>query len=127
MKFIVRVAINGVAIWLASSLLSGLDIVGGTTSAQRVGVFALIALLFGVVNAIVKPIVKLLSLPLYVLTLGLFTLVVNALMLMLTAWLTDGLTWGLRVDGFGTAVIGAVIVSIVSVVLSVITGANRKD
>ena len=127
MKFIVRVAINGVAIWLASSLLSGLDIVGGTTSAQRVGVFALIALLFGVVNAIVKPIVKLLSLPLYVLTLGLFTLVVNALMLMLTAWLTAGLTWGLRVDGFGTAVIGAVIVSIVSVVLSVITGANRKD
>lgn len=127
MKFIVRVVINGVAIWLASSLLSGLDIVGGSTSGQRVGVFALIALLFGVINAVVKPIVKFLSLPLYVLTLGLFTLVVNALMLMLTAWITESWTWGLRVDSFGTAVIGAVIISIVSVVLSVVTGANRKS
>ena len=127
MKFIVRVVINGVAIWLASMLLSGLDIVGGSTSGQRVGVFALIALLFGVINAVVKPIVKFLSLPLYVLTLGLFTLVVNALMLMITAWITESWTWGLRVDSFGTAVVGAVIISIVSVVLSVVTGANRKD
>lgn len=127
MKFIVRVVINAIAIWLASMLLSGLDIVGGSTPAQRVGVFVLIALLFGVVNAIVKPIVKFFSLPLYVLTLGLFTLVVNALMLMLTAWITDPWTWGLRVNSFGTAVIGAVIISIVSVVLSVVTGANRRS
>ena len=126
MKFIVRVVINAIAIWLASALLSGLNIFGGSTPAQRVGVFALIALLFGVVNAIVKPIVKFFALPLYVLTLGLFTLVVNALMLMLTAWITDSWSWGLRIDSFGTAVIGAVIISIVSVVLSVVTGANRK-
>ena len=126
MKFIVRVVINAIAIWLASALLSGLNIFGGSTPAQRVGVFALIALLFGVVNAIVKPIVKFFALPLYVLTLGLFTLVVYALMLMLTAWITDSWSWGLRIDSFGTAVIGAVIISIVSVVLSVVTGANRK-
>lgn len=126
MGFLVRVVINGVAIWFATLLLSGLDIVGGSTTAQRLGIIALIALVFGLVNAIVKPIVKLVSLPLYILTLGLFTLVVNALMLMLTAWITEQSTWGLRVDGFGTAVIGALVISIVSFVLSVVTGANRK-
>ena len=126
MGFLVRVVINGVAIWFATLLLSGLDIVGGSTTAQQLGIIALIALVFGLVNAIVKPIVKLVSLPLYILTLGLFTLVVNALMLMLTAWITEQSTWGLRVDGFGTAVIGALIISIVSFVLSVVTGANRK-
>lgn len=126
MRFLLRVVINGVAIWLATWFLSGLQIVGGSTTLEKVGVFALIALVFGVVNAIVKPLVKLIALPLYILTLGLFTLVVNALMLMLTAWITASWTWGLRVDTFGTAVIGAVIISIVSFVLSVVTGANRK-
>lgn len=126
MGFLLRVIINGVAIWLATLLLSGLEIVGGDTTLQEVGIIALIALVFGLVNAIVKPIVKLVSLPLYILTLGLFTLVVNALMLMLTAWITEHGTWGLRVDSFGTAVVGALIISIVSFVLSIVTGANRK-
>ena len=126
MAFVVRVIINGIAIWFASLLLSGLDIVGGSTTLGTAGIIALIALVFGLVNAVVKPIVKLLSLPLYILTLGLFTLVVNALMLMLTAWITEQSSWGLRVNGFGTAVVGAVIISIVSFVLSVVTGANRK-
>lgn len=126
MGFVLRVIINGVAIWFATLLLSGLNIVGGSGTLQRVGVIALIALVFGIVNAIVKPIVKLISLPLYILTLGLFTLVVNALMLMLTAWITEQSTWGLRVEGFGTAVIGALIISIVSFILSVVTGANRQ-
>jgi len=126
MGFLLRVVINGVAIGLATLLLSGLKVEGGSGPAADVAIIAVIALVFGVVNAVVKPIVKLISLPLYVLTLGLFTLVVNALMLMLTAWVTERWTWGLRVDSFGTAVIGALIISIVSVVLSVVTGVNRK-
>jgi len=125
MAFVVRVIINGIAIWFASLLLSGLDVVGGSSALGTAGIIALIALVFGLVNAVVKPIVKLLSLPLYILTLGLFTLVVNALMLMLTAWITEQADWGLRVSSFGTAVIGALIISIVSFVLSVVTGANR--
>lgn len=125
MGFVLRVAINGVAIWLATLLLSGIDIVGGDTTLQRVGIIALVALVFGLINAFVKPIVALLSLPIYILTLGLFTLVVNALMLMLTAWITEISTWGLRVDGFGNAVVGALIISVVSFILSVLTGANR--
>ena len=82
----------------------------------------LIGLVFGIVNAVVKPIVALLSLPLYILTLGLFTLVVNALMLMLTAWITEFTTWGLRVDNFGTAVLAGLLISVVSLVLSALVG-----
>lgn len=125
MGFVVRVLANGVAIWLATLVLSGLEIVGSQSPAQTVGIVLLVALVFGLVNAIVKPIVKLISLPLYILTLGLFTLVVNALMLMLTAWITEQTTWGLRIDNFGTAVIGALIVSVVSMVLS--STASKKD
>lgn len=118
MRFVVRVLVSGVALGLATLLLSGMEIVGATTTGGRIGVLLLVALVFGVVNAIVKPIVSVLSIPLYVLTLGLFHLVVNALMLLLTAWLTSHAAWGLRVDGFWTALLGALIVSVVSFVLS---------
>ncbi len=125
MGFVARVLVNGVAIWLATVVLSGLTIVGADSTAETVGIILLIALVFGLVNAIVKPIVAVLSIPLYILTLGLFTLVVNALMLMLTAWITEQTSWGLRIDNFGTAVIGALIVSVVSLVLSGLTGSKR--
>jgi len=125
MRFVVRVLINAVAIWLATLLLSGLTIVGGSTTLERVGIFAAVALVFGLVNAVVKPVVKFFALPLYILTLGLFTLVVNALMLMLTAWFTELTTWGLRVDGFATALVGALLISVVSFLLSAVTGVNR--
>ncbi|MBD8058107.1 phage holin family protein [Cellulomonas sp. JH27-2] len=125
MSFVVRVLINGVAIWLATVLLSGLDIVGYDSTWQKVGIILLIALVFGIVNAVVKPIVAFLSIPLYILTLGLFTLVVNALMLMLTAWITEFTDWGLRIDGFWTAVWGGLIISIVSFALSVMVSDDR--
>ncbi|MBO3089343.1 phage holin family protein [Cellulomonas dongxiuzhuiae] len=121
MGFVVRVLVNGVAIWLATVILPGLTVIGGDSTAGSVGVILLVALVFGIVNAIVKPVVALLSLPLYILTLGLFTLVVNALMLMLTAWITGQTSWGLRIDNFGTAVLGALIVSLVSFALSSMT------
>ncbi len=127
MTFVMRVLINAVAIWLATVLLSGLEIVGGDTTAERIGVFLVVALVFGLVNAIVKPVVAFLSLPLYIVTLGLFTLVVNALMLMLTAWFTELTSLGLRISGFGTALVGALIISVVSFLLSAVTGVNRKD
>lgn len=127
MRFIVRVLISGVALWLAEILLSGMEIDGADTTGGKIGIILLVALVFGIVNAIVKPIVQVLSIPLYILTLGLFTLVVNALMLMLTAWITEQTDWGLRIDSFGTAVIGALIVSVVSFVLSVLIPESRKD
>ena len=91
-----------------------------TATGRRSRIILLIALVFGLVNAIVKPIVAFLSIPLYILTLGLFTIIVNALMLMLTAWITEATDWGLRIDNFGVACWAAIIVSIVSLVLSVL-------
>lgn len=127
MAFVLRVLINGVAIWLADILLSGLEIVdNGDSTWAHIGVILLIALVFGIVNAIIKPIVAFLSIPLYILTLGLFTLVVNALMLMLTAWITEFTDWGLRVDDFWWAVLGALIISIVSFALSLLIPESRR-
>ncbi|WP_024286444.1 phage holin family protein [Cellulomonas sp. KRMCY2] len=126
MSFVLRVIINAVAIWLATRILTGLEVVGGDDTATTVIVFLVVGLVFGLVNAVVKPIVKVFAFPVYLLTLGLFTLVVNALMLMLTGWLSEQSDYGLRIDNFGTAVLGALIISIVSFVLSVATGANKK-
>jgi putative membrane protein len=126
MAFLIRVLINGVAIWLATLLLSGLDVVGADSDWEKVGIILLISLVFGVVNAVVKPIVAFLSIPLYILTLGLFTLVVNALMLLLTAWITEFTEWGLRIDDFWDAVFGALIISVVSFVLSLAIPESRR-
>lgn len=125
MSFWLRVVVNGVALWFATLLLPGFDAVGAHTTLGKVAVFGAVGLVFGVVNAVVKPVVVVLALPVYVLTLGLFTLIVNALMLKLTAWVTSRTSWGLRIDNFGTAVLAAIIVSVVSFLLSAAT--KRHD
>jgi putative membrane protein len=88
-----------------------------------------VALIFGVVNAIIKPIVQLLSIPLYILTLGLFHVVINALMLWITASITEHTThWGLSIDHFWwTAIWAAIVLSLVSWVLSLLTGGLLAD
>jgi putative membrane protein len=126
MTFVWRVLVNAIAIWLAQELLSGITVVDDGTTSGRVFVLVGVGLIFGLVNAVVKPIVKFFAFPLYVLTLGLFTLVVNALMLLLTAWITQQLSWGLKVDTFGTAVIGALIISVVSFILSRVGSDKRR-
>ncbi|GAA1921290.1 phage holin family protein [Streptomyces sodiiphilus] len=96
------------AVWLLDDITLGTE--GAGTSSQAVTLL-IVALIFGVVNLIVKPIVKLFSLPLLILTLGLFALVINALMLMLTSWIAGD---AFQVDGFWTALLGGLIVAIVS-------------
>jgi len=120
MKFLLKVIINAVAIWLATLVLDGLEVVGGDDTAQRVLVFLVVALVFGLLNATVKPVVKLLALPLYILTLGLFTLVVNAAMLWLVGALSEQTDYGLRIDSFWTALVGALIISVASFVMSLV-------
>lgn len=120
MTFLVRLVINAFAIWLAASWVSGIDISSsGKGQGWDIAVLLGIALVFTVVNILVKPMVKLLSLPLLILTLGLFTLVINALMLMLTAWLSSQTDYGLTVDGFWTALWGGLIIAVVNFLLSV--------
>ncbi len=126
MGIFIRIVISAVSIWLATVLVPGLEVIGGSQTLVTVLVFLGVGLVFGLVNSIVKPIVKLISLPLYLLTLGLFALVVNALMLMLTGWFSGFTEYGLRVDDFGTAVIGALVIAIASVVLTAIIPAARQ-
>lgn len=113
MKLLLRIAINAVAIWLTSMLLSGFSFSGSALN------LIIIAIIFGLVNALIRPIVKLLTLPINLLTLGLFTLVINALMLMLTAWLSSSLSLeGGVFASFFTALIASIIISIISTILS---------
>jgi putative membrane protein len=113
MRFLIRLLINAAALWIATQIVPGVTHTGPWTS------LLLVALLFGVLNAVVRPILKLLTCPLIVLTLGLFTFVINALMLWLTSAVSESLGLGFHVDGFGSAFLGALVVTVVSVLLSV--------
>ncbi|MFJ8536632.1 phage holin family protein [Streptomyces sp. NPDC093591] len=118
-NFVVKTIANAGALAVAVWLLDKITLTGDSTG-KKIGTLLIVALIFGVVNFLVKPIVKLLSLPLLILTLGLFTLVVNALMLLLTSWLADKLDLSFHVEGFWTAVLGGLIISIVSWALNVV-------
>ncbi|BBY51688.1 membrane protein [Mycolicibacterium arabiense] len=122
-QFFLRAALTGVALWIVTLLVDGISFVGGDDTLQRAGVIFVVAVIFGLVNAIIKPIVKLISLPLYIVTLGLFHVVVNALMLWITSRITENTThWGLFIDDFWwTAIWAAIVLSIVSWGLSVVT------
>lgn len=121
MRFLLRVIINGIALWLTTVFISGITVDQESGTMEWFLTYLGLGLIFGLVNAIVKPIVKIISLPLYILTLGLFTFVVNAAMLGLTSWLSSYTPFALHVDGFWSAVWGAVIISIVSFLLSLVT------
>ncbi|MFE6842131.1 phage holin family protein [Streptomyces sp. NPDC057686] len=113
-NFVVKTLANAAALAVAIWLLSGITLDDHSSLGRRTLTLILVALVFGLVNIIVKPVVKLLSLPLFVLTLGLFTLVVNALMLLLTSWLATQLELSFHVDNFWTALVGGLIISVVS-------------
>ncbi|WP_199256454.1 phage holin family protein [Mycolicibacterium mengxianglii] len=120
--FLVRSALTGFALWVVTLVVSGISFVGGENTLQRVGIILVVAVIFGLVNAIIKPIVQLIAIPLYILTLGLIHVVINALMLWITSWITRNTThWGLDVDHFWwTAIWGAIVLSIVSWTLSLV-------
>lgn len=113
--FLVRALISALGLWLASELVSGIDVAG-------VGTLIAAALLLGVVNAIVRPVLFLLTLPITVITLGLFLFVLNAAMLGLVALLLPGF----HIDGFWSAVLGAIIVSIVGWIASWFIGPKGR-
>ncbi|MCX4686706.1 phage holin family protein [Kitasatospora purpeofusca] len=111
--FVIKTLINAAAIWVAAWIVPAITLTGDDWKHKTLTVVA-VALVFGVVNWLIKPVVKLFSLPLFILTLGLFTFVVNALMLWLTSWASDKLDLDFHVDGFWSALFGALIVSLVS-------------
>src|SRR5512136_2112078 len=111
---LLRWIINAIALAVAATFVSGIHVDGGWL------VLALVALIFGLVNALIRPLVTLLTCPLIILTLGLFTLVINAAMLLLASWIAGLLGIGFSVDGFGPAFCGGMVISIVSFILSLV-------
>jgi putative membrane protein len=139
-SLIFRVIINAAALWAASWVLPGLDITSSATSeaVAKTGVtegtdtiglvlaYLFIGAIFGVVNALVRPIVSLLALPLTILTLGLFTIVINAAMLYLTSWISSYTPVEFTIDSFfWTAVLAAIIISVVSLLAGLLPGGRR--
>lgn len=126
--FLMRAAVTGFALWVVTLFVPGMRFAGGDTTLQRVAIIFVVAVIFGLVNAFIKPIVQILSIPLYILTLGLFHVVVNASMLWLTAWITEHTThWGLPIDHFWwTAIWAAILLSIVSWILSLLARDFRR-
>ncbi|MFB6812948.1 phage holin family protein [Streptomyces sp. NPDC056347] len=118
-NFVVKTIANAGALAVAIWLLQDITLSGGSTGRKALTLI-LVALIFGLVNFVVKPIVKLLTLPLFILTLGLITLVVNAAMLLLTSWLAGQFDLSFHVSGFWTAVLGGLIISIVSWALNMV-------
>jgi putative membrane protein len=123
-SFLLRAALTGVALWVVTLIVPGISFVGGDTPLARAGVVFVVAVIFGLVNAIIKPVVQLISFPLYILTLGLIHIVINALMLWITSSITEHTThWGLYIEDFWwTAIWAAIVLSIVSWLLSLIAG-----
>ena len=119
MRLIVRLVAGAVALAVAAWLIDGISIGPGTTS-EKALTLLFVAVIFGLVNLIVRPIARLISIPLLILTLGLFTFVVNALMLLLTAWIADQFDLAFEVDGFWSALLGALVISVVTFVLNVL-------
>jgi putative membrane protein len=120
-RIIIRWAVNAVALWAAIQIVEGIGHSGDGWS------LLLIALIFGLVNALVRPLLVLLTCPFIALTLGLFVLLLNAAMLSMTAWISGLLNLGFSVEGFWPAFWGALVIAIVSGVMSVILpGKNER-
>jgi putative membrane protein len=129
MSILLRLIINAVALLVTAWVVPGIHL--GAAGPDPTGhdwvTLLIVALIFGLVNAVIRPIIILLSLPIEIITLGLFTFVINAFMLLLTGWIAESLGLGFRVEGFLPALLGALLTSVVSFILSRALGRIRRD
>ncbi|MCW2882603.1 MAG: rane protein of unknown function [Sphaerisporangium sp.] len=124
MKIIIKILIVAAALWAATRLIPGIT-VSGSTSVKTAGTLIAVALIFGLVNAVLKPIIRTFGCAFYVLTLGLFALIVNALLLLLTSWIAEQLKLPFHVSGFWAAFLGAILVGLISWILDMLLGLNE--
>ncbi|WP_194949649.1 phage holin family protein [Actinomyces trachealis] len=136
MELIVRSIGNAAGLWLATIVLTGVDVPGSPSLGAKLVNLFVVGLVFALVNSIVKPLIRKLTFPLYLLTFGLFSLVVNGMMLKLTSWLTDhlvgigadaGVPIGLHVETMTAAIVGAIIISLVSALVVGVIGRKDQD
>ncbi|MDP9250385.1 MAG: phage holin family protein [Chloroflexota bacterium] len=116
---IIQILVNAAALWVAEKLIAGITFQGEWWK------FLLVALGFSLVNSYVRPILRIITFPITILTLGLFLLVINALMLLLTSAISGQLQLGFHVANFGDALLGSIVISLVGWVLSMVIGAGR--
>jgi putative membrane protein len=124
-RFLIRTVVTAVGLWVATLLLSGIT-VSGRGAVRDTVTLLVVAVIFGLVNAILKPLIHLFGCAFYILTLGLFALIVNAFLFELTSWLAGKLNLPFHVDGFWTALWGALIVSVVSWLISLVIPDRTK-
>ena len=124
MKVVIHVLITAAALFVATAVVPGIQLLAASTVA-KITTLVVVALIFGVVNAVLKPIVKTIGCLFYILTLGLIGLVVNALLLLLTSWAAAKLSEPFHITGFWPAFWGAIIVGVVSWLLSITLGERR--
>jgi putative membrane protein len=121
MRFLLSLIANAVALWLTTLIVSGVRVVPfNDDTLGTVLSYLFVALIFGIVNGLVGSIVRVVAFPLYILTLGLFSLIVNALLLLLASWLTGLFSFGLEIDGFWWAVLGGLVLAILSSIIGAI-------
>jgi putative membrane protein len=127
MGILIRLVISAIALWISTLVFSGIQL-GGETTVRKIGTLLLIAAIFGIVNAVLRPIVKVLGCWAYVLTLGLIALIVNGALFMLTSWIAGKLDLPFHVDHFWpTAILGALLVSVISWVLNLAVPDKDED
>ena len=119
MGFLLRLLANMAALAVATWIFSGISLSGSDTT-SKVLTMLVVALIFGVFNAILKPIFQIVTIPIVLLTLGLFLIVINALMLLLTSKIADSFDLGFNVDGFWVALFGSIVISLASMVLEAV-------
>lgn len=130
MGFLIRVVVNAFSIWVVTLIpVLGVSVIafppGGTL--ETVLSLLIVALVFALVNTIVGSVVKVIAFPLYVLTLGLFSLIVNGFLLWLTSWITEFWAWGLRVESFWWGVVAALVIAVINGIFGVILRPKRRD
>jgi putative membrane protein len=133
MRFLVKIIINALALWLTTLLVSGVQVVAFAPAGtlETILTFLLVALIFGVVNGLVGTFIRIVAFPLYILTLGLIALIVNGLLLLFVAWVSGLLTFGLVVTSFWWGVLGALVLGLISwligIVLRPIIGSGTRS
>ena len=122
-QFVVRLLINSVALWLTTLIVTGVTIVSygpADDTLAFVLTLVLVALIFGLVNGIIGNLIRIVAFPLYILTLGLIALLVNGLLLLLVAWISDLIGFGLTVESFWWGVLGAVVLGLLSWLIGIL-------
>ncbi|WP_223693011.1 phage holin family protein [Leifsonia poae] len=121
MRFLVKLIINALALWFTTFIVTGVTVKPFAEGEfPTILTYLLIALIFGVVNAIVGTAIRIVAFPLYILTLGLISFIVNGLLLLLVAWISSGMGFGLFIDGFWTGVLGALVLAVIAWLMGLI-------